>query len=91
VQPPLEVVVPFGPVVVAMTCPLPAATEADRPPFPLIERETVQPPEALPVTTVVLDPPELPTLTELLTWAWAIAVNRATEKKAMIGMRKVAS
>jgi len=92
VQLPLEwTVVPFGPVVVAVTCPLPAAIDADTLPFPLLERETVQPFEVLPVTIVVLVPPELPTLTELLTCAWAIEANRPTENEAMIGIRKVGS
>lgn len=84
-------VVPFGPVVVALTRPLPATTDADTLPFPLLERETVQPFDVLPVTMVVLVPPELLTLTELLTCACAIEANRPAKNEAMIGIRKVGS
>jgi len=66
-------VTPFGPLVVPLTWPLPAVTEADMPPRPFPDRVTVQAPvpfDELPVTTVLL-PLELPTLTELLTCACA--------------------
>lgn len=62
-------VTPFGPVVVAWTRPLPATTEVPMVPLPLDDRATVHPLPLLPVTTVALLPPELPTLTELLTCA----------------------
>jgi hypothetical protein len=70
---PEETVTPSGPVVVPLTRPFAALTELDRPvvavPRPLLDRATVQLPperELLPVTTVLLEPPELPALAELL-------------------------
>lgn len=78
---------PFGPVVVALTRPLPAVTDADALPLPLVERETVQP-SVLPVTVALLVPPELPTLTELLTWAFAIDAQRPTKKRLSSGFAR---
>jgi len=57
---------------------LPAVTEVERLPCPLFDCATVQPPaepELLPVTTVLLEPPEPPTLTELLELVWAVAID----------------
>jgi len=64
-------VVPFGPLVDPLTCPLPAVIEVDRPPAearPFCVVATLQfEPCPLPATAVLLEPPELlPTLTELL-------------------------
>jgi hypothetical protein len=84
-------VTPFGPVVVALTWPLPATIDVDTLPFPLLEREMVQPFEVLPVTIEVLVPPELPTLTELLTCPCAIEADRPTKNEAVIGIRKIGS
>ena len=84
-------VTPLGSVVVARTCPLPAETDAETPPFPLLERETVQPPE-LPVTIVLLAPPELLTPTELLTCACANEVPMPnTRATAVLRIRKITS
>jgi len=55
--------------------------EVERLPCPLLDRATVQlpaEPELLPVTTVLLEPPELPTLTELLELVWAVAIDAPT-------------
>jgi hypothetical protein len=84
-------VTPFGPVVVARTRPLPATTDVPTLPLPLLDLEMVQPFELLPVTTVVLVPPELPTLTELLTCACAIEALRPTKTEAANRVRKAGS
>lgn len=91
-------VTPFGPLVVPLTWPLPAVTDADMLPRPLPDRVTVQVPvpfDALPVTTVLL-PLELPTLTELLTCAsaigaYAIGAPRPKSAKAIAEVFKVPS
>ena len=78
--------VPVGPLVEPLTCPLPAVIEADKPPaeaVPLCAVATLQlEPWPLPVTTVLLEPPELaPTLTELLE-VCAVAVAAPRPKSA---------
>jgi len=86
-------VTPPGPLVVALTCPFPAETDADMPPAPLPDRVTVQarcPFDELPVTTVLL-PLEPPTLTELLTCACAIDPPMQINTSAIAGMFKVPS
>ena len=67
-QVPAEVVatVPFGPLVEPLTCPLPAVIVVDKPPAearPWLVATQVEP-RPLPVTTVLLEPPELLLLTE---------------------------
>jgi hypothetical protein len=53
--------------------------EVERLPCPLLDCATVQPPaepELLPVTTVLLEPPDPPTLIEeLLELVWAVAID----------------
>ena len=81
--------VPLGPLVEPLTCPLPAVIEADKPPadaVPFCVVALQSEPRPLPVTTLLLEPPELvPTLTELLELcATAVAApkpNSATDTR----------
>jgi hypothetical protein len=73
-------VTPFGPVVVPLTRPLPAVIEVETAPRPLLDCATLQLPletELLPPEAVLLEPTELPTLTELLEVVCAVATDAA--------------
>jgi hypothetical protein len=79
-------VVPPGPLVEPVTRPLPAVTDAERPPAsarPFFVVTTLQP-DPLPETVALELPP--PTLTELLELTWAIPeaapnASSATDRK----------